>query len=74
MPTYLACFVICDYEHYSLTMKDGKPFTLYLPKQYINQTEYPATIGKAAIEYYIDYLQVDYPLPKEGKYDSLFFW
>ena len=67
MVTYLACFVICDFKSKIVTMSGDKPFGVVVPKHMINETDFPATSGRDAINYYIDYLGVDFPLPKEGR-------
>lgn len=71
MSTYLACFVICDfgYKQTEIDSKGvGKNFTLrcYGQKDKLHTIDFAMDIAKRATEYYIQYYNVPYPLPKLG--------
>lgn len=71
MSTYLACFVICDFDYKQAEINAkgiGKNFTLrtYGQKDKLHNIDFALDIGKRATEYYIQYYRVPYPLPKLG--------
>lgn len=73
MSTYLACFVICNFDHKETIINAngiGKDFTLrsFAQKQQTHKIEFAQDIGKRATEFYIKYYEVPYPLPKLGMY------
>ena len=67
MSTYLAAFVVCDYKSKTVMMSGNKPFSVFLPKHLLNDAEFPALTGRDAMNYFINYLDVDFSLPKIGK-------
>ncbi|KAJ8721560.1 hypothetical protein PYW07_002335 [Mythimna separata] len=69
MSTYLACFVVCDFDHKETEINTGgigKPFTLrsFAQKQELHKIDFAQDIGKRATEFYIRYYEVPFPLPK----------
>ncbi|XP_050673816.1 aminopeptidase A-like isoform X3 [Leptidea sinapis] len=69
MSTYLACFVICDFDFKEtkiLANGIGHDFNLkcFAQKGQTNKIEFAQDIGKRATEFYIQYYKVPYPLPK----------
>jgi len=69
MSTYLACFIVSDfaYKQVSIDTKGiGETFSMsvYATPEQLDKVELAVTIGKGVIEYYIDYFQIAYPLPK----------
>lgn len=71
MSTYLACFVICDFDHKSIEVDSGgigKSFMLrsFAQKQELHKIDFAQDIGKRATEFYIKYYEVPFPLPKLG--------
>ena len=73
MSTYLACFIISDFVGTSRMangLNDRKfPITVYTTRlQSKEKRDFALDIGVKAIEYYINLFNIDYPLPKLGKY------
>ncbi|KAH8312017.1 hypothetical protein KR044_009049 [Drosophila immigrans] len=69
MSTYLACFIVSDFEAKSVSIDTkgiGSPFVMgvYATPEQIDKVDFALTVGKGVIEYYIDYFQIEYPLPK----------
>lgn len=71
MSTYLACFVICDFDHKEVEINAngiGNNFTLrsFAQKDETHKIDFAQDIGKRATEFYIKYYEVPFPLPKLG--------
>ncbi|XP_075974055.1 glutamyl aminopeptidase-like isoform X2 [Anticarsia gemmatalis] len=69
MSTYLACFVICDFDSKETQIDSGaigSPFTLrsFAQKHELHKIDFAQDIGKRATEFYIKYYEVPFPLPK----------
>jgi glutamyl aminopeptidase len=68
MSTYLAVFIVSDFVSVSVdtNVTIGQPFKLsvYSTPDQINKTEFALQTSKDVIEYYVDYFQIEYPLPK----------
>ncbi|CAK1540454.1 unnamed protein product [Leptosia nina] len=69
MSTYLACFVVCNFDFKETIINAngiGKNFTLrsFAQKQQTHKIDFAQDIGKRATEYYIQYYEVPFPLPK----------
>ncbi|KAL7728103.1 hypothetical protein ACLKA6_002245 [Drosophila palustris] len=69
MSTYLACFIVSDFEAKFETIDTkgiGKPFEMgvYATPEQLGKVDFALEVGKGVIEYYIDYFQIEYPLPK----------
>ncbi|EDV93149.1 GH18428 [Drosophila grimshawi] len=69
MSTYLACFIISDFQAKTVkidTKGIGKTFDMgvYATPEQIDKVDFAVNVGKGVIEYYIDYFQIEYPLPK----------
>ncbi|XP_071830181.1 glutamyl aminopeptidase-like [Apostichopus japonicus] len=64
MSSYLACFIVCDFESKTKTLKSGKPFSVYAPDFQINQTDYALDSGAKITDFFEEYYAVEYPLPK----------
>ncbi|CAD6993566.1 unnamed protein product [Ceratitis capitata] len=69
MSTYLACFIVSDFKYKSAeidTKGIGNTFTLraFATPEQLDKVDFALEVGKAVIEYYIQYFQVEYPLPK----------
>ncbi|XP_039964988.1 uncharacterized protein LOC120777590 [Bactrocera tryoni] len=69
MSTYLACFIVSDFEYKSAVIDTngiGNPFTLraFATPEQLDKVDFALDVGKTVIEYYIQYFQVEYPLPK----------
>ncbi|CAH0407055.1 unnamed protein product [Chilo suppressalis] len=69
MSTYLACFVICDFDFKQNEINSngiGKNFILrsFSQKHQMHKIDFAQDIGKRATEFYIKYYEVPFPLPK----------
>ncbi len=63
MVTYLAIFVVCDFE-YLETSNSVVPFKVYGTAEQKNRLQYAMEIGASIALYYEQYFNVKYPLPK----------
>nr|QBI71869.1 aminopeptidase A isoform X2 [Plutella xylostella] len=69
MSTYLACFVLCEFDFKETEINTngiGDPFTLrsYARKGETQKIDFAQSIGQRATEFYIKYYEVPFPLPK----------
>ena len=65
MVTYLAIFVVCDFDFLeTLTEVHKIPFRVYGTKKQKARLEYAMKIGAAISDYYETYFDIAYPLPK----------
>lgn len=66
MVTYLACFIVCDFQNLPpLTVNPGNiPFTVYSQPLQVNKTQYALETGAGITQFYINYFDIKYPLPK----------
>ncbi len=65
MVTYLAIFVVCDFEYLeSVTDLHQIPFRVYGTEQQKDRLEYALKIGSAIADFYESYFDIPYPLPK----------
>lgn len=65
MSSYLACFIICDFHHLEPVFTNkGIPITVYARSDHVNELLYARNIATTAANYYVDYFNIDYPLPK----------
>lgn len=69
MSSYLACFIICDFDHLeSVFTSKGFPITVYARRDHVNELNFARHVALIAANYYIDYFNIDYPLPKLGEF------
>jgi glutamyl aminopeptidase len=72
MSTYLTVFIVSDFLDRTGPVNVGKPIgdsfdlSIYSTPAQINKTLYAFDSSKKVIEYYIEYFQIPYPLPKLG--------
>merc|ERR1711962_360541 len=65
MVTYLAIFVVCDFEYLETVTQVHKiPFRVYGTKKQKPRLDYSMKIGAAIADYYETYFGIKYPLPK----------
>lgn len=65
MVTYLAIFLVCDFEYIEKTTDVHHiPFRVYGSKQQIPRLKYALDIGSAITDFYESYFKIPYPLPK----------
>ena len=66
MVTYLACFIVCDFEfEEKLTLIHGTKFRVYATPAQKHRVAYALDIGANITDYFTDYFNVPYPLPKQ---------
>lgn len=65
MVTYLACFIVCDFDHIEETTRDGKKFRVYATPDQIDRANYSLHLGVNVLNFFEDYFQIKYPLPKQ---------
>lgn len=73
MSTYLACFIVSDFTNTETSFENkgtSIPLKVYASPDNLDKTTYAGEVGKKAIEYYVNYFNIPYPLPKLGKWDS----
>ncbi|XP_050532031.1 glutamyl aminopeptidase-like isoform X2 [Daktulosphaira vitifoliae] len=65
MSTYLACFIVCDFQSLEPVITDqGFPLTVYARRGQSDNMKYAQYVGLKSINYYINYFGIQYPLPK----------
>lgn len=62
MSTYLLHWTICKHQSLSTVSSKGVSLTLYMPET--NKSQYFLDLGRDVLDFYIDYFQIAYPLPK----------
>ena len=66
MSTYLVAFMVSEYE---FRVSDHRPnnvtFRTWARKDAIEQVEFAKEVGPKFLEYFEDYFEVKYPLPKQ---------
>ncbi|XP_064627887.1 glutamyl aminopeptidase-like [Lineus longissimus] len=65
MSTYLACFIVCDFEYKNVTTKRGTEFRVYATPDKIDQVDYALTTGSKVFDLYEIVFNSSYPLPKQ---------
>jgi len=71
MSTYLACFIVCDYQSLEPVKADqGFPLTVYAKRGQTENIKYAQQVGIKAINYYVNYFGIQYQLPKLGMYSN----
>lgn len=65
MVTYLAVFIVCDFEYIeTVTAVHKIPFRVYGTAQQKNRLQYAMKIGAGIADFYETYFGIPYPLPK----------
>ena len=73
MSTYLSCFIVSDFQYKNRIIDAGgigKNFDMRVfatPAQ-LNKVDFALDTGAKITEFYIQYFQIEYPLPKLGKF------
>jgi len=72
MSTYLACFIVCDFVEKSQTIiaTVGNDITMrvFATPDQLDKVDFALSTGAKVTEYYINYFQIEYPLPKLGNF------
>ncbi|NXM15054.1 AMPE aminopeptidase, partial [Ploceus nigricollis] len=67
MSTYLVCFAVHQFTWVERTSKSGKPLRVYAQPQQIHTAEYAANVTKIAFDFFEEYFNLSYSLPKLDK-------
>ncbi|NXE54489.1 AMPE aminopeptidase, partial [Casuarius casuarius] len=67
MSTYLVCFAVHQFEWIEKTSASGKPLRIYAQPLQIQTAEYAANITKIVFDFYENYFNMSYSLPKLDK-------
>ncbi|KAG0714705.1 Glutamyl aminopeptidase [Chionoecetes opilio] len=62
MVTYLACFIVCDFQYVETNTKAVKPFRVYA---HAGPDQLSLALGVDVLNYFEEYFKVEYPLPKQ---------
>ena len=66
MVTYLACFIVCDFEYEEkLTSIHQTKFRVYATPEQKDRVKYALDIGANITDFFTDYYDIPYPLPKQ---------
>lgn len=64
MSTYLLCFVVCDFIFVEKETQGGVQFRVWARPEARNSVEFALEKGADIIDFFEDYFQIDFPLPK----------
>ena len=66
MVTYLACFIVCNFEYAEkVSEKHGTRFRVYATPAQRQRVEYSLKVGANITDFFTDYYDLPYPLPKQ---------
>ncbi|XP_064458599.1 putative aminopeptidase-2 [Ornithodoros turicata] len=66
MVTYLVCFIVSDFKKTETIASMNKiPFSVYATPNQLNKTYYALDIGSRILNFYEEYFDLKYPLPKQ---------
>ncbi|CAJ1068862.1 endoplasmic reticulum aminopeptidase 2 [Xyrichtys novacula] len=65
MSTYLVAFVICDFKSVTATTSSGVQVSVYAAPEKIEQTHYALEVAVKMLDFYEEYFNSNYPLPKQ---------
>ncbi|XP_048382848.1 endoplasmic reticulum aminopeptidase 1b [Stegostoma tigrinum] len=65
MSTYLVAFIVADFKSVSKETKHGVNISVYSVPEKINQTSFALDAAVRLLEFYEDYFNISYPLPKQ---------
>nr|XP_006119337.1 glutamyl aminopeptidase-like [Pelodiscus sinensis] len=67
MSTYLVCFAVHQFDWVERKSARGIPLRIYAQPQQIHTAEYAANVTKAVFDYFEEYFNMSYSLPKLDK-------
>ncbi|XP_009903198.1 glutamyl aminopeptidase [Dryobates pubescens] len=67
MSTYLVCFAVHQFTYVEKTSASGKPLRVYAQPLQIHTAEYAANVTKLAFDFFEEYFNMSYSLPKLDK-------
>ncbi|GCC30568.1 hypothetical protein chiPu_0009019 [Chiloscyllium punctatum] len=65
MSTYLVAFIVADFKWVSKETKHGVKISVYSVPDKINQTSFALDAAVRLLDFYEDYFNISYPLPKQ---------
>nr|XP_033770557.1 endoplasmic reticulum aminopeptidase 1 [Geotrypetes seraphini] len=65
MSTYLVAFIISDFKSVSKMTKRGVKISVYTVPEKISQADYALEVSVKLLEFFEDYFNIPYPLPKQ---------
>ncbi|XP_072244138.1 endoplasmic reticulum aminopeptidase 2 [Leuresthes tenuis] len=65
MSTYLVAFVICDFKSVTATTSSGVKVSIYASPEKWHQTHYALEVAVKMLDFYEEYFNIRYPLPKQ---------
>ena len=66
MVTYLACFIVCDFEfEETFTSNHNIRFRVYATREQKHRVNYSLDVGANITDYFESYFGIPYPLPKQ---------
>ncbi|XP_041041968.1 endoplasmic reticulum aminopeptidase 1b isoform X1 [Carcharodon carcharias] len=65
MSTYLVAFIVADFKWVSKETKHGVKISVYSVPDKINQTSFALDAAERLLDFYEDYFNIPYPLPKQ---------
>lgn len=64
MSSYLVAFVVCDFAVNTAQTRRGLKVSVFAAEHKINQTHHALKVAVDILEFYEEYFQISYPLPK----------
>uniref|UniRef100_A0A3P9M0M0 Aminopeptidase n=1 Tax=Oryzias latipes TaxID=8090 RepID=A0A3P9M0M0_ORYLA len=65
MSTYLVAYIVSDFQSVSRTTQHGVKISIYAVPEKINQTAFALDAAVKLLDFYDDYFDIPYPLPKQ---------
>ncbi|XP_038621870.1 endoplasmic reticulum aminopeptidase 2-like [Tachyglossus aculeatus] len=65
MSTYLVAFIVCDFQSISSATTSGIKVSVYTAPDKLNQANYALEVAVNMLEFYEQYFNISYPLPKQ---------
>ncbi|XP_047236213.1 endoplasmic reticulum aminopeptidase 2-like [Girardinichthys multiradiatus] len=65
MSTYLVAFIVCDFKSVSATTSSGVKVSIYAAPEKWMQTHYALEVAVKMLNFYEEYFNIRYPLPKQ---------
>lgn len=65
MSTYLVAFVICDFKSVTASTSSGIKVSIYAVPEKLHQTHYALDVAVKMLDFYEQYFNIRYPLPKQ---------
>lgn len=65
MSTYLVAYIVCDFLSVSRTTQHGVNISVYAVPEKIDQTAFALDAAVKLLDFYDDYFDIPYPLPKQ---------